>query len=450
MRFFFSGKNILRSSVVSIIWFFLLICIMVAMAATGVAYAGPDVDARGGVYQTGLDHPEEPSNLLGRIEERNTEKDSLLPVSPLGWLHDSTDKAKQDLYEATGLKLGFTLTHLFQWLSEALPGEDTWGTATTTNLVGNWDLIDKGKATLGQAVFLVQGRWDYGTTGPQDMAISSLGSLLGTANTFAAYTPAFILRNIYWRQGSPQAGWGYRLGKISPDALLSTSAHIGAPTTFLPTASTGPFSIALPDSGLGAVGAWYINDRAMLVGLVSDANGNRFDFGDISEGDFFKAAELHVKVAPRTPKAGYSKLTLWHTDGTQDGLPSNGMNGPSGWGFFVKYEQELTADGRAIGILRYGKSFDDSAFYNQQASAHFLLYDPPLLHLLQNDLIGVAFNWADATNGVRDEYNVEGFYRFPLFPRVDMTLSYQYVINPALDLGIDRASVFSLRIRTTF
>ncbi|MBE9484079.1 MAG: carbohydrate porin, partial [Bacteroidetes bacterium] len=80
----------------------------------------------------------------------------------------------------------------------------------------------------------------------------------------------------------------------------------------------------------------------------------------------------------------------------------------------------------------------------------FLLYDPPLLHLLQNDLIGVAFNWADATNGVRDEYNVEGFYRFPLFPRVDMTLSYQYVINPALDLGIDRASVFSLRIRTTF
>ncbi len=450
MPFFFSNTIILRSSAVSITWFFLLICIMVATARAQDARVSPNDSERGGLSYGSLDHPEEPSNLLRRIEERNTEKDSLLPVSPLGWLHDSTDKAKQDLYEDTGLKLGFTLTHLFQWFSEALPGEDTWGTATTTDLVGNWDLIDKGEATLGQAVFQVQGRWDYGTTGPQDLAISSLGSLLGTANTFAAYTPTFILRNLYWRQGSPQAGWVYRLGKISPDALLSTSAHIGAPTTFLPTASTGPFSIALPDSGLGAVGAWYINDRATLVGLVSDANGDRFDFGDISEGDFFKAAELHVKVAPRTPKAGYSKLTLWHTDGTQDGLPSNGMNGPSGWGIFVKYEQELTADGRAIGILRYGKSFDDSAFYNQQASAHFLLYDPPLLHLLQNDLIGVAFNWADATSGVRDEYNVEGFYRFPLFPRVDMTLSYQYVINPALDLGIDRASVFSLRIRTTF
>jgi len=186
MRFIFSSKNILRFSVVSITWFFLLNCIMVAMATTGVALTGPDVDARGGVHQESIGGPDEPSNLLRRIEERNTEKDSLLPVSPLGWLHDSTTQAKQDLYDATGLNLGFTMTHVFQWISEALPGEDTWGTATTTNLVGNWDLIDKGEATLGQAVFLVQGRWDYGTTGPQDLATFSLGSLLGTANTFAA------------------------------------------------------------------------------------------------------------------------------------------------------------------------------------------------------------------------------------------------------------------------
>lgn len=450
MRSIFSRKSILRFSVVLVTWFFLLNCIMVAMDDTGVAQAGPDVDARGGAHQESIGGPDEPSNLLRRIEERNSERNSLLPVSPLGWLHDTTAKAKQDLYDATSFKLGFSITHLFQWVSEALPGEDSWGTATTTDLVGSWDLINKGKETLGQAVFLVQGRWDYGTTGPQDLATFSLGSLLGTANTFSAYTPAFILRNIYWRQGSPQAGWAYRLGKISPDALLGTSTHIGSPTTFLPTASTGPFSIALPDSGLGAVGGWYINDRAALVGLVSDANGDRYDFGDISEGDFFTAVEFHVKVAPRTPKAGYSKITLWHTDGTQDGLPSNGMNGPSGWGIFAKYEQELTADGRVIGILRYGKSFEDSAFYDQQASVHFLLYDPPLLHRLQNDLIGVAFNWVDATNGVRDEYDVEGFYRFPLFPLVDMTLSYQFVVNPALDLGIDRASVFSMRFRTNF
>jgi len=51
---------------------------------------------------------------------------------------------------------------------------------------------------------------------------------------------------------------------------------------------------------------------------------------------------------------------------------------------------------------------------------------------------------------IRSEYNVEAFYRFPLFPSVDTTLSYQSVFNPALDPDNHHASVFSLRIRTTF
>jgi hypothetical protein len=68
---------------------------------------------------------------------------------------------------------------------------------------------------------------------------------------------------------------------------------------------------------------------------------------------------------------------------------------------------------------------------------------------MQNDLVGLAFNWARPTN-LSSEYNVELFYRFPLFPLVDMTLSYQSVIKPALDPDNDHASAFSIRIRTTF
>jgi hypothetical protein len=116
-----------------------------------------------------------------------------------------------------------------------------------------------------------------------------------------------------------------------------------------------------------------------------------------------------------------------------------------------KFEQELTADGRAIGILRYGKSFDDSALYEQLASTHFLFYDPPGPSQIQNDLIGAAFTWAKAkASGARNEGNLEVFYRFPIFPHVDTTLSYQSVFNPAFDRDNDHASVYSLRIRTSF
>lgn len=442
-----SGGQVKRHrSIASIGGCAFLICLLSAIAAAEVARAASDYGERAG----SLDDPEDPPNLLAGIRQRRTEKESLFPVSPLGWLHDATGQAKKQIYEASSLKLGLSLNHLFMGTSDALPDADRWGTATTTDFVGTWELLNKGTPEQGELFFGVQGRWDYGTTGPEDLAADSLGSLLGTANTFAKYVPTFLLRNLFWRQGSPSAGWAYRVGKITPDAILATSKHIASVLTFMPTASSGPFAIALPDSGLGAVGAWYINDRATLVGLVSDANGDRYDFGDIGAGDLFKALEFHYKIAPRTPKAGYSKLTVWHTDGTKNGLPANGSNGPEGWGFFAKLEQELSADGRSIGILRYGKSFNESAFYDQLVSAQYLLYDPPSPLPVGNDLFGVGLNWVDATSGVRGESDLELFYRFPVVPLVDMTLSYQLLLDPALDLGIDRASAFGLRIRTTF
>jgi hypothetical protein len=396
--------------------------------------------------------PEDPQNTLSAILGRQPDEDALFPVSPLHGLHEFTDRANQFLDEKIGLELGAAYTQAFQGLSKARPDEDRWGTASDADFLGTWKLIAKGKPTQGQIFFHLEARWDWGTTSPEDLGLLSLGSLLGTANTFGPYEdPAVVLRNLYWQQGSTASKWAYRLGKITTDATLATSAHISAIITFLTVAGTGSFAIALPDSGLGAVGVWHFNDRVKLLGIASDANGDRSNFGDIGAGDFFEAIELGVKIAPRTEKAGFSKLTLWHTDGTEDGQPSNGQAGPAGWGFFLKLEQELTADGRAIGIVRYGKSFNDSAFFEQQAGAHFLFYDPRRVGQIRNDVVGLAFNWAKATQpGARSEYNVEVFYRFPLFPLVDTTLSYQSVIHPALERRIDHASVFSLRLRTTF
>jgi hypothetical protein len=425
--------------------------ILAVLLAAGGALADPATETPSGAYRDSLGSPTEPSVLLPDVDARNAEKDAVFSVSPLGWLHERTASAKQELYDASGLKLGFAFAHVFQGISEAVDGEDEEGTATTMDFIASWGLINRKEPTEGQAVFHVQSRWDYGTTGPEELGSTGLGSIIGTADTYAEYDDTFVLRNMYWRQGSSEAGWVYRLGKITPDALLNSSEHLDSQTTFLPSGGTGPFAIALPDSGLGAAGAWYFSDRAALAGLVSDANGDRFDFGDVDEGDVFKAAELQVKVAPMTPEAPYSKLTFWHSDGTKNGQPANGSFGPDGWGFFAMHQQELTADGRAIGILRYGKSFDDAAAYDQQAGAHFLFYEPRLFTGLKHDVVGTAFNWAEAPiPGSRSEYNTEVFYRFPLFPEVDTTLSYQSVINPALTREVDHASVFSLRFRVTF
>ena len=215
--------------------------------------------------------------------------------------------------------------------------------------------------------------------------------------------------------------------------------------------------MALPDSGLGAAAGIFVNDRVNLVGLVSDADANRFKFGDVGPGNLFSAAELQVKVFPLTENAGYSKFTVWHNDGPENGLAINGSSGKEGWGYFIKHEQELTCDGRAVAIARWGQAFNDSALYNEQAGAHLLLYDPfdagehAPRDLVHADVMGAAYNWVQPSAAVAgDESNIEVFYRVPLFPLTDMTLSAQTIINPALDPTNDAASVFSIRFRSTF
>ena len=426
----------------------LLSCLVAAPASAQTAAAAANNNQGGGISSD----PDDPGVLLQDIQQRAAQREALFPVSPLGRLRNHTDRAKQRIYEATGIKLGLALNNLGQGLSQALPGEANSGLTTDMDFVAKWELIDRGQPTHGGFYFQLEGRWDYGTTGPQDLGFVSLASAGGTANAFSAYTPeAFLVRNLYWQHGSREAGWAYRIGKITPDAILLTSSHISPTTTFLPNVGTGVFADGLPDSGLGVVGAWFINDRVTLGGLVSDANADRFNFGDIGAGDYYKAVEVAVKIAPRTEKAGYSKFDLWHTDGTKDGLPINAMTGREGWGFAMKLEQELTSDGRAVGIFRYGRSYNGSSIYKQQAGMSFLLYDPSDPIGIQNDLVGVAFNWVESVViGARDEYNFEVFYRFPMFPHVDTTLSYQSVIHPALTTAIDHASAFSLRLRTTY
>ena len=426
----------------------LLSCFTLTTAAAYEQGTGSSVDQLGSDISS---DPVDPSNAIVDIQERHTQRDSLLGVSPLQPLHDSADTMKDNLFKEYHFKPGLMINHLFQGMSKSVDDKDKWGTATDMDIVGTWALTNRGKANRGNFYFKLQGRWDYGTTGPQELGFVNLASQIGTANTFSAYTPTFLMRNIYWDQGTRKAGWAYRVGKISADATLATSRHISPVTTFLPNGGTGLFVSGYADSGLGAVGVWFPSDRYRILALVTDANGDRQNFGDITAGDFYTALEFGVQIAPRTEQAGFSKFTFWHTDGTEDGQPINASTGKEGYGMTVKLEQELSDDGKKVGIFRWGKAWNKSALYDDQAGLHFLFYDPPGPAGLQHDLIGLAGNWARASAaGARDEYNLEAFYRVPLFTGLDTTFSYQYVINPALTREFDRASVISLRLRAVF
>ena len=441
--------------------------VLIAAALTGSANAQDvaDAEAASTIYKTdaaaslheiakpGLaSTDEDPGVKLQHIESRRIPKqDALIPYSPLQPFRNGIGELKDAIYELTNLRLGVSFHHVFQGVSESVTGTPDNGAATDFDFVGTWEVINQGTPYQGEIFFHIEGRWEYGYgLGPQNLGFVSLKTSGGTANSFSEYDPTFLpIRNLYFRQGSPEAGWAYRIGYITTDAILGTNRHLTPNTTFLTNAGTGLFVNSYPDSGFGAVGALYYEDKAYIAALVSDANANRYNWGDLSEGDLYKAVEVGVKIAPRTEKASYSKFTIWHTDGTSDGKPINGNTGSDGWGFSVLIEQELSDDGNLVIVGRYGRSFDGAAIYDQQAGVHLLMYQP--FSTFEDDVVGVAYNWIDSTfDGYRDEHSLEAFYRFPLLPDVDATVSYQSIFNPANTREFDQASVFSLRLTSSF
>ena len=97
-----------------------LSCLIVATASAEGPPADPDDDAGAGesARRGGLSSdPEDPQNLLPDIQERRAEKDSLLPVSPLYWLHEGTDCFQKSLSPMGGIELRAHVTHPFPALS---------------------------------------------------------------------------------------------------------------------------------------------------------------------------------------------------------------------------------------------------------------------------------------------------------------------------------------------
>jgi hypothetical protein len=249
---------------------------------------------------------QDPTVLLQHIKQRRTQRDSLFRTSPLGPAHEGAKQWHDKVYEKTHINSGVAIHHLFQWLSESLPGTDDWGTATDVDLTASWELTKRGEPYQGNLYVHLESRWNWGTTGPMSLGPRSLGMLQNTGNTYEKYVPVTIIRNFYYQIGGPKSKAALRFGKVTIDSILGTTAHNTPTTSFLTFAATGAFAIALPDSGLGTVGVWHFNDRLKLLGAIHDSNANRLDLGDISHGGFdgvfFSALELGYMFAPEAKR----------------------------------------------------------------------------------------------------------------------------------------------------
>ena len=391
----------------------------------------------------------DPDVLLDQImNSRVVNRESLFGRAPITPLHKVTERWSNDFYDKTNIRVGTSIHHLFTWLTDEIPGEDDFGTATDVDFITRWDIPNLGETTRSSLTFHLEGRWDWGTTGPMTIGTPSLGMLGSVGNSFARYTPVAIIRNLYWRTENTDKKGAFRIGKITPDGIYGTTRHLTPNNACLSFPCTGAFVVGVPDSGIGFTGAWQFNDRFKIIGGINDANANRFDFGDVGKGKFFKAIDFNVKIAPVTEKAGFSRFLLWQVD---EAGGSNGATGAKGWGYLVLLEQELSRDGSLVGIAKYGRSMKGSAAYERQAAIALVKYEPDWISRVNNDSVGASFSIFRAiVDGAQMERNLELWYRFPVTPDTQASLHYQGIFKPSLRFDKDYASAWSIRFTTSF
>ncbi len=439
-----------RDKTIAIRAFCTRLSIAVGIAFSTLGQAAAQTDS---ASNNGFASPDDPSNRVD-VHQELRERDSIFEPEEWHQFYKALDASRANLHEITGIKLGAFHSTLVQEASDSLPGQDTTGLATITGLYGTWDIVERGDPSAGQISIGVEARWGYdGLLTPSQLGTIGIGSATGTTDPYGATSPNVILRELFWRGGSPEQGWDYRIGKITPDRLLTGSDYIDPVSLGLPVGSQGSPSIAFPDSGLGFAVGFYPTDRFRFGVVLADANGNRANWGRIGEGNFFKAVELQAKLFPLTDKAGFSTFTVWHTDGTND--PANAgdsSTGEAGWGYFVKFEQELSKTGKDIGMIRFGQSFDGAAVYKQQGSIRYVRVDPPDPFGLKDDRFGIAASYVSplANPFDRNEWGIDTFYKFNLLERVETTFAYQYIRNPTFNTFDDDVHVFSFRLSQFF
>ncbi len=113
---------------------------------------------------------QDPVVELQRIRQRRQivrePADALFTTSPLTPVRKAFIDFEKRLYKETDLKLGTSLNHLLQGITDAKPGADDYGMSSFAIFTGTWDGWNKGCPCQGEVTISVEGRWNYGPPDP--------------------------------------------------------------------------------------------------------------------------------------------------------------------------------------------------------------------------------------------------------------------------------------------
>ncbi len=376
-----------------------------------------------------------PDQVDNALKQNREPKQS---VFDLGFLQGYFDW-KESLAKRTGFSYNIDYTGAYLWGSESLDNNDAGG--GMVRFYSSWDLVNRGKSNSGAFIFKGSHRHKYGAISLQELGfeLGYVGMELPPFND-----DKFRLTNFYWRQRFLNDRISMVFGLLDAtdyeDVYMLASPWNGF---FNLAFSTGSQAMYLPnDAALGiAIGA-YITDNLYAIANISDAGSMPTQPLEtfktfFTNNDYFKTIEIGWVSSKEKFYHDNIHLNFWHSDGSDvtASLP--------GWGFV--YSATHYFGNKWLPFIRGGFAKDGGTLLQKSLNAGTSFQNSQ-----GGSQLGVAFGWGQPnettfSEGLRDQYTLEIYYRLQLSTRMEITPDLQFLVHPALNP--DASSIFMWGIR---
>jgi len=378
-----------------------------------------------------------PDQVEKQLEDDNKPKQSIFE---LGFLSPYFN-FKDNLKESSGFGYGLDYSSLFLGANESLDLKSA--SSGMVRLYGSWELVGRGSENSGALNFKIEHRHKYGAIAPKAFGFN-LGYVGMIDPPFNDDT--WRMTHLYWRQRFNDGRISFVAGLLDATDYVDVYALASPWMHFMNFAfSTGSETIYIPnDAGLGVAIGIYLTDNIYVISGISDAGSDPTDplkgFDTFfSNNDYFKNVELGWVTSKARHFFDNVHLTYWHSDGSDvtASLP--------GWG--IAFSGTYYIDDKWLPFLRGGYAKDGGTLLQKSVTAG-VGYQP----VQGGNLLGAAIGWGEPnkttfSEGLRNQYTFEVFYRIQLSTRIAITPDIQFLINPALNTDVSSIFLWGLRGR---
>lgn len=386
--------------------------------------------------------PGSADDINEEIEQARPRHAGLLPNGPVSIFDNYIDDFNAKMNKQFGVKFGMAYTYVYQKASDS-------DTAHDDGMAGDADIYARAhffgdEKSPNRGIVGVNGeyRHDFNDQVPKDIA-GNYGGLWRTTNGFGRQDMA--LTQAWWEQHMAGDKIVLTAGKMDPDNYYNKNRYQSDSTAFLSQSFSSNPAREFPSNGLGFNGLAKVAKEFYVTAGVQDANGDKqkSGFHTIDQGQLFGAGEVGWTPTFENQGQGAYRLTVW-------GIEKATIAGtPEDHGVALSCEQPLCNN--FVPFFRAAWSQADATGVRRFAAGGVGLEG--VFAGRKADLTGIGVAWGDPkSHDDRQQFGAEVFHRFQLAPDIQLTVGYQYVVDPsyAPSSNHDPVGVFEIRVRIEF